>query len=469
MQVPILNGIYSDGAPDFRTSYPRNLMPVPKEQGISKGYLRPAEGIETFGTGPGVDRGAINWNGITYRVMGYDLVRINDDGTVTTLAVVAGSGQVTLDYSFDSLIIASGGNLYYWDTVLTQVTDPDLGTVVDALFIDGYTMTTDGTSLIVNDLNDRTSINPLKYGSAETDPDPIKRLLKLREEAHAVGRYTIEQYNNIGGNLFPFERNNGALMTRGAIGTHCACLFTMGEDEVIAFMGGGRNEPPAVWVGANSVTSKISTREIDTILQGYTETELSQALLETRCDKTHQLLYVHLPNETWVYDAAASAALQEPVWFQLTSSVVGLGQYRARNFVWCYDKWLCGDPTSTALGQLVDTVSTHYGQTIGWDFGTTILYNGGFGAILHQIELVALPGRVALGADPVVWTSFSLDGETWSQERPCSAGKQGDRLRRLTWLQNGAMQNWRIERFRGTSDAHIAFARLEIQLEPLNA
>jgi hypothetical protein len=149
--------------------------------------------------------------------------------------------------------------------------------------------------------------------------------------------------------------------------------------------------------------------------------------------------------------------------------VVGLGQYRARNFVWCYDKWLCGDPTSTALGQMVDTVSTHYGQTIGWDFGTTILYNGGFGAILHQIELVALPGRVALGADPVVWTSFSLDGETWSQERPCSAGVQGDRLRRLTWLQNGPMQNWRIERFRGTSDAHIAFARLEIQLEPLNA
>lgn len=469
MQVPILNGIYSDGAPDFRTSYPRNLMPVPKEQGISKGYLRPAEGIETFGTGPGIDRGAINWNGITYRVMGSSLVRVNSDGTVTTLGTVAGSTQVTFDYSFDRLIIAAGGNLYYWDGTLTQVTDPDLLTVIDAMWIDGYTMTTDGTFLVVTELNAPTSVNPLKYGSAETDPDPVKRTLKLRGEAHAVGRYTIEQYNNIGGTLFPFERNSGALMTRGAIGTHCACIFSMGENEVIAFIGGARNESPAVWVGANSVTSKISTREIETILQGYTEAELSQALLETRCDKTHQMLYVHLPNETWVYDAAASAVLQEPVWFQLTSSVVGLGQYRARNFVWCYDKWLCGDPTSTALGQMVDTVSTHYGQTIGWDFGTTILYNGGFGAILHQIELVALPGRVALGADPVVWTSFSLDGETFSQERPCSAGKQGDRLRRLTWLQNGSMQNWRIERFRGTSDAHIAFARLEIQLEPLYA
>ena len=151
----------------------------------------------------------------------------------------------------------------------------------------------------------------------------------------------------------------------------------------------------------------------------------------------------------------------------LTSSIVGLGQYRARNFTGCYDRWLCGDPTSGALGQLTNTLSTHYGQVIGWEFGTSVIYNASMGAILNLMELVALPGRVPLGADPVVWTSYSVDGETWSQEKPCSAGKQGDRLRRLTWLANGSMANWRIQRFRGTSDAHMAVARLEIQIEAL--
>jgi hypothetical protein len=29
------------------------------------------------------------------------------------------------------------------------------------------------------------------------------------------------------------------------------------------------------------------------------------------------------------------------------------------------------------------------------------------------------------------------------------------------------MINWRIQRFRGESDAHISFARLEAQVEPL--
>ena len=81
MQVPILNGIYSDEAADFRTSYPRNMVPVPKDQGISKGYLRPADGILTFGTGPGIDRGAVNWNGICYRVMGNNLVSVGATGT----------------------------------------------------------------------------------------------------------------------------------------------------------------------------------------------------------------------------------------------------------------------------------------------------------------------------------------------------------------------------------------------------
>jgi hypothetical protein len=39
---------------------------------------------------------------------------------------VGGSGPVTLDYSFDRLIIRSGTSLYYWNATigLVLVTDP---------------------------------------------------------------------------------------------------------------------------------------------------------------------------------------------------------------------------------------------------------------------------------------------------------------------------------------------------------
>ncbi len=152
MQIPVLNGVYTDGVADFRTSYPVNMVPVPKEQGISNGYLRPAEGLVQDGLGPGASRGGINWNGICYRVMGTKLVSVDSEGAVRILGDVGEGGQCTFDYSFDRLGISSGGRLYYWSgSVLSQVTDPDIGTVTDFVWVDGYFMTNDGQSLIVTE------------------------------------------------------------------------------------------------------------------------------------------------------------------------------------------------------------------------------------------------------------------------------------------------------------------------------
>ena len=39
MQIPILSGIYADGTPELRTAYPVNVVPVPIQSGISKGFL----------------------------------------------------------------------------------------------------------------------------------------------------------------------------------------------------------------------------------------------------------------------------------------------------------------------------------------------------------------------------------------------------------------------------------------------
>ena len=147
---------------------------------------------------------------------------------------------------------------------------------------------------------------------------------------------------------------------------------------------------------------------------------------------------------------------------------MGLGQYRAWNFVYCYDKWLAGDPTSFNVGYMTDAISSHYGNVNGWELSTMIVYNEGRGAIFHMLELVCLTGRVALGANPQIFASYSLDGINWSQERAIPAGQQGQTLKRLVWLQNGYMRTWRIQKFRGTSDAHLSISRIEAQLEPAN-
>lgn len=465
MQIPIISGIYTDEGPDFRTAYPRNLVPVPKSQGISSGYLRPADGVVAIGTGPGLDRGAINWNGTCYRVMGTKLVTVASNGVVTTIGDVGGSGLVTMDYSFDYLAISSDGGLYLYDgATLTQVTDADLGTCLDVIWIDGYFMSTDGEFIIVTELTDPFSVNPLKYGSSEIDPDPIKAIIKLRNEAHVLNRYTIEVFDNIGGDYFPFQRIEGAQIQRGVVGTRACCVYA----DSIAFLGGGRNEEPAIWLGANGNAVRISTREIDQILSEYTEATLSNVVFEAHIESGLNHLYVRLPDQTLVYDVSATQIVGEPVWFTLTSSLVGLSQHRVANRTWCYNKWLVGDTLTNAIGYQTEDISSHWGETVGWEFGTSIIYNEGRGAIIHELELVALTGRTVLGVDPTISTSYSVDGENWSQERFIHAGKTGERQKRLVWLQQGSVRNWRVQRFRGTSDAHISIARLEAQVEALH-
>lgn len=465
--IPIVSGIYTDGGPDVRTAYPVNMMPVPKGSGVSESYLRPHDGVVQLATGPGIDRGGIEWNGVCYRVMGTKLVTVAHDGTITVLGDVGGSGYVTMDYSFELLGIASSGALWFYDPAagtLTQNTDPDLGTVVDMVWIDGYWMTTDGEFLVVTDLGNPLSVNPLKYGSAEADPDPVNALVRTRNEVYAINRHTVEVFDNVGGDLFPFQRIDGAQIQKGALGTFAACIF----DEQIAFLGSGRNEAPSIYIASNATATPVATQDIDELLSTYTEAQLAGVKLESRLYRSHKLLYVHLPDRTIVYDHSASEALQQRVWFTLVSTLAGEAQFRARNMVWCGGRWMVGDPAAARLGYFTDTLGSHWGDRVRWEFSTPIVYNESRGAIFHELELVSLTGRVALGTNPQITTSYSLDGMTWSQDRTIAAGTTGNRLKRLVWWQQGFMRDRRVQRFRGDSDAHLAVMSLEARLEPLS-
>jgi hypothetical protein len=469
MQIPILSGVYADTAPGLRESYPVNLLPTPMASGISDAYLMPGDGIVQLGdaVAPGVDRGGINWQGICYRVMGSKLVTVSATGAIAILGDVGSDGNpATLDYSFELLGIASAGSLFFWNpatSTLTQNTDPDLGTVLDVVWVDGYWMTTDGEFLVVTELGDPFAVNPLKYGSSEADPDPVVALLKIRNEVYALNRHTVEVFDNVGGSLFPFQRIDGAQIEKGCVGTHACCVYM----EALAFLGSGVNEAPGIYIGANATAQKISTQEVDQLLMAYDEATLSQAIIEARNDRNHQLLYVHLLDRTLIFDGSASEAMKRPIWSVATSALVGFSQYRAQNLVWCYGRWIVGDPLAARVGYLDSTVSSHWGTHVRWEFGTVILYNESRGAIMHELELVALTGSIDVGLSPQISTSYTLDGITWSQDRYISAGMIGNREKRLTWYRQGFLRKWRAQRFRGDSSARISPVRLEARIEQL--
>jgi hypothetical protein len=466
MKVPILQGAYADSNAAFRTSLPVNLEPVLVDSGISKGYLTNAPGVAQIGTGPGADRGAISWNDICYRVMGSKLVQVIADGTVTVLGEVGtDSKPVRMDYSFDLLSIASNRNLFYYNPVagtVLQVTDPDLGPVLDAMWIDGYFMTTDGENAVVTELSDPYSVDPLKYGSSESDPDPVVGLRKVRGEAYVINRYTIQNLQDIGGDGFPFTNNPGGLVSKGATGTHAIAYFL----ESFAFVGSGRNEQNGVYVAGAGTADKISNSEVDLAIAALSMDQIAAIELETRIEQDEERLYVHLPTRSFVYMRQASLQAQVPIWHAIADGARADLAYTPRHMALTYGKWLVGD-VDGRLGTLDYSIETHFGEIAGWQFDTSFLYNEGKAVIVKTVELVGLPGRTPFGTNPGVSLSLTQDGQTWSIERVISMGQFGERQKRVQWRPKIRGKNYFGMRFRGANTAMAAWAACQVELEGL--
>jgi hypothetical protein len=464
--VPLLSGILATPQADFTMSYPINLEPVPMKSGISEGYLRAAPGASEFGLGPGVDRGGFNWNEQHYRVMGTSLVHVTSSGSVSILGDVGGAGPVVFANGFGNLAINSGTDLFYWNgTTLTQVTDPDLGPVLDLIWLKGQYFTTDGTSIVVTQLADPMAVDPLKYGSAEEDPDQIAALFKMRGELYALGEYTIQVFTYTGGSGFPLTANTTATVPVGIVAPRAKCRFY----KTLAFVGQEIEDDgptaPAVYILDGGDATKISTRAIDDELAKVDDS--GSITMESRVSRDERRLLIHLPTKTLVYCANASRVSGQPVWFILRSGL-GIDQpYRLRNAVYCYGKWIIGDLKSARLGLLDEALDTHYGEPVGWQFDTLLAYNEAKGAILHEAELVGLPGRQSGSTNPSVFMSMTTDGETYTLERVCSQGRKGGRSTRVQWRPHRRFSLYMGMRFRGSASA--GWAGCNAVMEPLSA
>ena len=452
-QVPLISGVKSNRGAEFDRSLPVNLEPVILTTNLSNGQLRLTAGTSAFGTGPGADRAGVNWNGICYRAMGSKLVRVSEIGQVTVIGEI-GDGEASFTYSFDRLAIRSGGNLFYYDgTVLTQVTDPDLGTCLDLEWFDGYFVSTDGMSIIVTELIDPTAIEGIRYGSAENDPDMIKGLLRLRDELYAFGRHSIQIFQNVGSTGFPFRSVDGAIIPYGCVSASAKCL--MGD--TIAFVGSSRGEALGVYLVGQGTAEKISNKEVDDYLAAVASPE--QIRLENRTSRDERRILVHLPDRTLCFFVEGSKASQDLIWCELQSN----GTYRIRNAIQCYNKTIVGDLNSGSIGLLSYDDAHHFGEDVEWKVEPGLLYNDGMGAIINQVELVCLTGRNQ--GQSSVFFSVSTDGLHWSNEASLSYSQ--DTRRRMAWRPHFRFINYMAMRFRGIGSAIVGIARLEASIEAL--
>lgn len=452
MQVPVQSGVkLQDGG--FAVSYPVNLEHRIIDSGLSQGQLVSVRGVETLATGPGLCRGAIYWDGLEYRVMGARLVSVSGSA-VTDIGDVGGSSPVRMAYGNERLAVVSEGRLFYWDkTTLVEVTDPDLGRVEDVSWLDGYFLLTDGEFSIATSLTDPTDINPLRYGSAERDPDPVTGNEVFNEELYLIGRHTIQVQQNVGSINYPFANVRGATVPYGCVSAHAKCQIA----GTLAFVGGGREEPLGVFILTGGSARRISTREIETLFDNCHDCLIEMEAIFFGED---DFIVVHTPNGSAMLKVRTALGNNPPLWTLLHSGL--LDPYRVRHVVWDGERHTAADLSSNALGVLSEATTDHFGQKATWRFDVGLLYNEGTGLILEEIELA---GQFPVSEPSSIFVSVTRDGELWSNEAP--RRMTGIRGERCLWRPQVRMPAASGARFRG--DKRVAIARCDISGEVLAA
>lgn len=462
-EISILSGIYTNKDADYRQSYPVNYYPVVLGTGLSKGYLRQTPGIRAFGQGSGVERGSIVFQGMLYKVSGVTLIRVYANGITEDLATIPGYQKVSMAKNFDKICIVADGKAFYWSVAngLQQITDPDFGTANDVIYVDGYFLFVDQQFIFNSTLNDPMVIDPLSFGSAEVEGDPIVGIIKIRNEPYICGTETIEVFQNVGGAGFPFQRVDGAMITKGIVGTHAK----VEAEDSLFFVGAGSGEAPSIYLGGGGQAQKVASDEVEKLVQSYNDMQLKDISCETYTANGQFFIMTHLPNETVIYDLYGSRAAGVPLWHIRKSDG---SNYRARGFQRVYGKWIVGDANDGRIGELRDDVATEYSLTVFREFTTPMGFVEGRSFIVHEARLFGIPANTALSTNPKVSMSKSENGRTYSQERWAPSGKIGDYNYTPVWRQLGRASSQLSLKFRVANESFYSPARLEVNVEVLN-
>lgn len=463
MPEAILNFIKGDeigSDSDYRDALPVNMYAISRPMFGVQAYMQQFFGLKKIGDGEGVDRGGI-WNerfSEHYRVSGNKFISVDKLGNTIILGDVTGSDTVSLPYSFNTQGIVADGKFYTYSASsgFNENTDPDLGSPIDCVWVDGYYFFTDGEFIYHSDINDETSIDPQKFATAEFMPDPSLGLAKTQDNKVMVfGRYSLEFFVNNASENFSFQRLETRAQKIGIVGTHAKA--EVGGKWYI--LGGRKEQSVSMHVVGVGDSKNVSTREIDKIIDKYSEEELSSSVVETFEEDGTTFVIVHLPNETLLFnESIAQEAGVTNAWSILKTDVLGDANYRAKHTV--FDprgpNWVVGDKRDTTIGLIDSFLTTHYDEIVEWIIYSPIMKIES--ASVDQLEIENISGHTT-NDDATVFVSISYDGVTHGMEYTEMYGAPNDYNKRFILRRMGYVRNWLSFKFRGASQSRMAFSR----------
>jgi hypothetical protein len=481
ISLPIANGFYlSDSLPISAQECVNWYPNIPQTTGaLSAETLFGCPGVSqilTTGVVKQVNRGAHVKDGKPYFLNGSSLIRIDNsfdvDGNETfvsvTLGTIAGESQVSMaDNGTQLMVLVPGGNAYIIDetsgTPFVQITDAGFtanGAPQIVVFIDGFFVcSTDSKKYIWSAVNDGINWSALDRGTAESDPDKINSLHVHNNKLYLGGSETIEEHQNVGaGNQF---QRTGFFLDKGVF----APFSMISSNNTFMWIGGGRNESPAVWALTGNTAQKISTTAIDSALQDFSQAEIEQAFSYSYAQNGAYFVGFSLPTRTFEYNTISGR------WNERKSQIINSKgetqtiRWRINSIVTAYNRVLCGDSQDGRVGSVeVDTYTEYLSEII------RVVASQPFSDLGNAVTITELEATFEAGVgnlttlNPQVRLSTSKNGRSYSDELSRSIGGIGEYYKRAIWNKLGRFPRFAVVKFVMSDPVKADFIKLEASL-----
>ncbi len=448
---------------DYRDYLPENMTAVAKQTFGAKGYMLQLPGLSLLGEGSGQDRGGI-WNERFYdhyRVSGGDFISVTKDGVASTLGAITGNRTASLPYSFNTQGIIADDKFWLYSPSggFNEVTDPELGDPIDGVWVDGYYCLTDGEFIYHTDINDESSIDPLKFATAEFMPDPSLGCGKTQDNKWIVfGRYTTEYFVNTAAENFAFTRVPTRAVKIGIVGTHAKAEM----NDRWYLLGGRKEEGVGVHLLGVGSAERVSTREVEKVIGQYTETELQSAIVDARVEDAYGFIIVHLPNHVLTFNETIAQITGIAYAWSILKTGVDSTPWRGVHgaFDPRLGKWLYGDKQGSNIGIFDETVATQYGEIAEWVLYTPFLLLES--QSVDRLEIETMPGHTGT-EDATVFISMSYNGVTFGKEWTELYGAPSDYSKRFIVRRLGYVRDWVGIKFRGATRSRMGFGLAVIE------
>lgn len=449
---PIAQGFYVDESIPIAAQRCVNFhVHIPQTKTITDASLIGSAGIEfaldDYSATP--LRGVHVMAGVVYFIKDNQLYRLTyaeDTFGVRTYTetlldslIISGSDPVIMrDNGVELLIVAPDYSnqfnawIYNANTLtLSQISDVDFdGQVNYATYMAGFFvfLKKDSNTFFCSDLRQGLVYDALDFASAESDPDNLVAAESLNGVLYLFGETTCEQWYLPGGTGagFPFVK-----ATSGTIQKGCAAPRSLVEfNGSLIWIGGGKNEKPAIWATSGGQPTKISTPAIDVLINSGGAEKLAQSYQCNWSSRGHSFITFTVPDVCCVqYDSTTG------LWATRESKFDGnVIPWRVAGLVSAYDVQIVSDNLDGRLGIMDDEIYTEYDENIASYFVAPAFDNGGKPFTINSVELMMETGTAPIGMNPEMRISVSSDGgRVFSPDISREMGETGDYERRINW------------------------------------